>query len=79
MYNRLQTKKDETCSKEQGDDSSEEKPEYSWVEASIEKEKDLEEYKWRIVWWDFKRPQTHSSYVTLLSDIIDADPSIYEK
>ena len=25
------------------------------------------------------RPQTHSSYVTLLNDIIDADPSIYEE
>ena len=47
-------------------------------EASIEKEKASEEYKWRIVWQDFKRPQTHSSYVTLFSDIIDAEPSIYE-
>ena len=26
-----------------------------------------------------KRPQKHSSYVTLLSDIIDAEPSIYEE
>ena len=26
-----------------------------------------------------KRPQRHSSYVTLLSDIIDADPSSYEE
>ena len=25
-----------------------------------------------------KRPQRHSSYVTLLSDIIDAKPSSYE-
>ena len=25
------------------------------------------------------RPQTHSSYVTLLSDIIDAEPSSYEE
>ena len=35
--------------------------------------------KWTIVWWDFKRPHTHSSYVTLLSDIIDAEPSSYEE
>ena len=35
--------------------------------------------KWRIVWLDFKRPQTHSSYVTLLNDIIDAKPSSYEE
>ena len=35
--------------------------------------------KWRIVWRDFKRPQTHSIYVTLLSDIIDADSSSYEE
>ena len=35
--------------------------------------------KWRIVWRDFKRPHTHSSYVTLLSDIIDAEPSSYEE
>ena len=27
----------------------------------------------------FKRPQTQCSYVTLLSDIIDAEPSSYEE
>ena len=26
-----------------------------------------------------KRPQIHPSYVALLNDIIDADPSIYEE
>ena len=35
--------------------------------------------KWRIVWWDFKWPQTHSSYVTLLIYIIDTDSSSYEE
>ena len=34
--------------------------------------------KWRIIWWDFKSPQTQCSYVTLFSDIIDEEPSIYE-
>ena len=28
---------------------------------------------------EFKRPQTQCSYVTLLSDIIDAEPSSYEE
>ena len=56
------------------DDSLEEKP-----EDSIEKEKASEEYKWRIVGWYFKRIQTHSSYVILMSDIIDAKPSRYEE
>ena len=28
---------------------------------------------------EIKRPQKHSSYVTLLSDIINAEPSSYEE
>ena len=35
--------------------------------------------KWRKVWRDFKRPKKHSSYVTLLSEIIDVESSIYEE
>ena len=34
---------------------------------------------WRTVWREFNRPQTHSSYVTLLNDIIDAEHSSYEE
>ena len=33
--------------------------------------------EWRIIWQDFKRSQTQCSYVTLLSNIIDAKPSSY--
>ena len=55
MYNRLQEKKDETCSKEQ-------------VMAVQEIMQNEEQYD-----------KTLSSYVTPLSDIIDAEPSRYEE
>ena len=35
--------------------------------------------KWIIIWRVFKRPQTHSSYVKMLTNIIDAEPSSYEE
>ena len=35
--------------------------------------------KWRIIWQEFRRTQEHSSYVTLLSDIIDAESLKYEE
>ena len=39
--------------------------------------KDKEEYD--NTFKEFNRPQTQCSYVTLLSDIIDANPSTYEE
>ena len=38
-----------------------------------------DEEKYDDTFKEIKRPQTHSSYVTLLGDIIDAEPSIYEE
>ena len=55
---RVQEKKDGTCSKKQ---------------VTRDKEEDDNTFK------EFKRPQTQCNYVTLLSDIIDADPSSYEE
>ena len=45
MEYRVQSPIRKEGSKEQGDDSSEDKLEDSWVEASIAKEKDSKEYK----------------------------------
>ena len=64
IHSRLQAKKDETCSKEQ----------VTTIQEIIQ---DKEEYD--DTFKEFKRPQTQCSYVTLLSDIIDADPSSYER
>ena len=38
-----------------------------------------DEEKYDDTFKEIKRPQTHSSYVTLLSNIIDAEPSNYEE
>ena len=61
MYNRLQEKKEETCSEEQ----------VTTVREIIQDYDDA--FKER------KRSQTQCNYVTLLSDIIDAEPSRYEE
>ena len=62
--NQLQEKKDETYSEEQ-------------VTTVREIIQDKEEYD--DTFKEFKRPQTQCSYATLLSDIIDVDPSSYEE
>ena len=64
MYNRLQEKKDETCSKEQ----------VTTIREIIQDEEYYDDtFKER------KRSQTQCNYVTLLSDIINAKPSSYEE
>ena len=58
------TNKDENCSEEQ----------VMTVQEIIQDKKEYDDsFK------EFKRPQTQCSYVTLLSDIIDAEPSSYEE
>ena len=42
-------------------------------QVTTDKEEDDDTFK------EFKRPQTECSYVTLLSNIIDANPSSYER
>ena len=64
MYNHLKEKKDETCSEEQ-------------VKTIQERIQDEEEYDDTLK--EIKRPQTQRSHVTLFSDIIDEEPSRYEK
>ena len=64
MYNHLQEKKDETCSEEQ----------VMTFQEIIQDKKEYDD-----TFKKFKRSQTQCSYVTLLSDIIDAEPSSYEE
>ena len=64
VRNHLQEKKHETCSKEQ----------VTTIREIIQDEEYYDDtFKER------KRSQTQCNYVTLLSDIIDADPSSYER
>ena len=64
-----------TCRKDRVHNHLQEKKDEtcSKKQVTTDKEEDDDTFK------EFKRPQTQCSYVTLLSDIIDADPSSYER
>ena len=62
-----------TCRKYRVNNNLQEKKDETCSEEQVRTDK--EEYDDTIK--EFKRPQTQCSYVTLLSDIIDAEPSSY--
>ena len=64
-----------TCRKDRVHNHLKEKKDETCSEeqVTIDKEEYDDTFK------EFKRPQTQCTYVTLLSDIIDAEPSIYEE
>ena len=64
-----------TCRKYPVHNNLQEKKDETCSEEQVRTDK--EEYDDTIK--EFKRPQTWCSYVTLLSDIIDAEPSSYEE
>ena len=64
-----------TCRKDRVHNLLQEKKDETCSEEQVTTDK--EEYD--DTFKEFKRPQTQCSYVTLLSDIIDAEPSNYEE